>query len=184
MVYRFIVLSDEVDNFRRDIIIDSDATFYDLHEAILDSVNYTKDQMTSFFICDDDWAKKTEITLVEMDSNPEEDSYVMELVHLRDFIEEERQKLIYVFEYLTDRSFFIELREIVPGKKLEKAEVVRSDGKAPVQQTNSEELDFTANTASASFLDDEDLFDDEINLDEYSDEDFGDLIDGNPFDNY
>ena len=33
--------------------------------------------MTSFFICDDDWSKKTEITLVEMDTSSEEDSYVM-----------------------------------------------------------------------------------------------------------
>ena len=67
MLFRFLILSDEVDDFKREIKIDSEATFLDLHNAILDSVGYTKDQMCSFFICEDDWSKKTEITLVEMD---------------------------------------------------------------------------------------------------------------------
>ena len=53
MVYKFRLLSDEVENFRRDIEIDSEATFLELHKAILDSVNYPDDQMTSFFICND-----------------------------------------------------------------------------------------------------------------------------------
>jgi hypothetical protein len=182
MVYKFIILSDEVDNFRRDITIDSDATFFDLHNAILDSVGYTKDQMTSFFICDDDWSKKTEITLVEMDSNSEEDNYVMEKVRLREFLEDEKQKLIYVFEYLTDRLFFMELKEIIPGKNQKKAAVVRSDGKAPVQLLQMEELDFSASTFMPVV--DEDFFNDDINLDEYDAEDFGDLVDDSPFNNY
>ena len=33
--------------------------------------------MTSFFICDDDWEKGKEVTLEEMDDNPEIDSWVM-----------------------------------------------------------------------------------------------------------
>ena len=45
MVFRFLLLSDEVDDFKREIQIDSEATFLDLHNAILDSVGYTKDQM-------------------------------------------------------------------------------------------------------------------------------------------
>ncbi len=58
MVFRFLILSDETDDFVREIKIDAEATFLDLHNAILDSVNFTKDQMSSFFICDDDWSKK------------------------------------------------------------------------------------------------------------------------------
>ena len=54
MVFRFLILSDEVDDFKREIKIDSEATFLDLYNAIMDSVGYTKDQMCSFFICDDD----------------------------------------------------------------------------------------------------------------------------------
>ena len=61
MVYKFRIISDEVDDFLREIKIDSDASFYDLHEAILKCTNYKNDQMTSFFICDDDWEKASKI---------------------------------------------------------------------------------------------------------------------------
>ena len=55
MVYRFTIISDEVDDFIREIQIDSEATFFELHEAILKSAKYNDDQLTSFFICDEDW---------------------------------------------------------------------------------------------------------------------------------
>jgi hypothetical protein len=182
MVYRFVILSDEVDNFRRDITIDSDATFFDLHNAILESVGYTKDQMTSFFICDEDWSKETEITLIEMGSNPEEDSYIMENVRLSEFLEDEGQQLIYVFDYLADRSFFVKLREIIPGKSQKKAEIIRSDGQAPAQVSSIEDLSYTPQDTALDLGDD--FFEDTVNLDEYDEEDFGDLMEGNPFDNY
>ena len=47
MIYRFTLISDEVDDFIREIQIDPEATFYDFHEAILKSAGYTNDQMTS-----------------------------------------------------------------------------------------------------------------------------------------
>ena len=74
MVFRFLILSDEVEDFKREIQIDSEATFLELYEAIMDSVGYTKDQICSFFICEDDWSKTTEITLIEMDTTSEVDS--------------------------------------------------------------------------------------------------------------
>ena len=54
MIYRFTIISDEVDDFVREIQIDPEATFFDLHEAILKSVGYANDKMTYFFICNDD----------------------------------------------------------------------------------------------------------------------------------
>ena len=42
MIYRFTIISDEVDNFIREIQIDPEATFYDLHEAILKSTLMTR----------------------------------------------------------------------------------------------------------------------------------------------
>ena len=46
MIYRFTLISDEVDDFIREIKIDSEATFFDLHEAILKAAGYKDDQMT------------------------------------------------------------------------------------------------------------------------------------------
>ena len=78
MVYKFTLLSDEIDDFVRVIKIDPEATFLDLHNAILDSVNYEKNLMTTFFMCSDSWEKQQEITLVEMDSGSEYDNLVIE----------------------------------------------------------------------------------------------------------
>ena len=187
MIYKFVILSDEVDDFRRDILIDSDATFFELHEAILDSVGYTKDQMTSFFICDEDWIKEKEITLVEMDTSSEEDSYVMDSTRLSELLEEERQKLLYVFEYLTERSFFMELREIITGKSQPEAGCVLREGNPPDQTTEFEMLDERLNTriSATNHHFDDDLYDeDEFGMDDYDEEDFDNLSEGHPFDDF
>ena len=80
MVYRITFSCEEGDpDFRRvfEADADADATFLELHEAILKSVGYPDDQMTSFFMCNDEWEKGQEVTLVEMDSSFEYDNMVM-----------------------------------------------------------------------------------------------------------
>lgn len=140
MIYKFTIISDESDEFVREIQIDPEATFYDFHEAILASTGYTNDQMTSFFICDDDWEKETEITLEAMDDNPEIDSWVMKETRLNDLIEDEKQKLLYVFDYMTERCFFIELTEIITGKEIKSAKCTKKAGEAPKQIIDFEEM--------------------------------------------
>ena len=140
MIYRFTIISDEVDDFVREIQIDPEATFFDLHEAILKAANYTNDQMTSFFICDDDWEKEKEITLEEMDNNPEMDSWIMKETRLNELIEDGKQKLLYVFDYMTERCFFIELSEIITGKEIKGAKCTKKSGEAPKQTVDFEEM--------------------------------------------
>ncbi|HOO19057.1 MAG TPA: hypothetical protein PK296_02580, partial [Paludibacteraceae bacterium] len=94
MVFRFTILSDEVDDFIRVIDMDAEATFLDLHNAILDSVNFKKDELTSFFLCSDEWEKEQEITLIEMDTSSEYDNLVMDKVKLGDLLTDEKQKLL------------------------------------------------------------------------------------------
>lgn len=146
MIFRFLMLSDEADDFRREIQIDADATFYDFHKAIISSVNYQDGEMSSFFICSDDWEKETEITLMEMDTSSDEDSFIMEDSVLNDFLEDEKQKLMYVFDYLTERAFFIELREIITGKNLKEAVVTRSQGEPPAQIIDFNDIETSTST--------------------------------------
>jgi len=133
MVYRFLLLSDEADNFKREIQISSLATFLDLHDVILKATGYDPNQLYSFFICGDDWSKQTEVTLIEMDTSSEEDCYIMEDTSLEDLITDEHQKLLYVFDQLSERVFFIELREIITGKNLKEPVCSRSVGNPPQQ---------------------------------------------------
>jgi hypothetical protein len=133
MVFKFILLSDEVDDFLREIHIDSDATFLELNNAILDSVGYTKDQMTSFLICNDYWEAEQEITLMEMDTSSDVDSLVMDRVRVEEFASEEGQKLRFVFDMMNERSFFMELKEVKTRESLPAPICKRSKGNPPAQ---------------------------------------------------
>jgi hypothetical protein len=174
MIFRFLLLSDEVEDFKREIQISADATFFDLHEAIIKSVDYKEGEMASFFICSDDWEKEKEITLVEMDTSSDEDSYTMDTSVLNDFLEDEKQKLMYVFDYLTERAFFMELREIITGKDIEKATCTKSIGNPPAQT-----MDFDTVAASSATLDTGENFygDEGYDLDELDAEGFDGLDD-------
>ena len=186
MVYRFLLLSDEVDDFKREIIIDSEATFLELYNAILDSVGYTKDQMTSFFICDEDWSKLTEITLIEMDTSSDEDSYVMGETHLNEGLEEEGQKLMFVFDYLTERAFYMELREIIPGKNQSKAICSKSVGLPPEQMISFDDPSpILPSSSKINGIIDENFYGDEdFDISELDEEGFDGLgsVGGNPYD--
>lgn len=176
MIYRFTIISDEADDFVREIQIDPGATFFDFHQAILKSVNYANDQMTSFFICDEDWEKEQEITLEEMDTDSEMDSWVMSETTISELVEDEKQKLLYIFDYMTERCFFIELSEIITGKETKAAICTYKKGEAPKQTIDFEEL-----TAAGKSLDlDENFYgDQDFDLDEFDVEGF-DMNDNPP----
>ena len=181
MIYKFILVSDEEADFMREISISSEASFLELHEAILDSVNYEGGAITSFFTCSDDWEKEQEITLIEMDTDSDVDSYVMNETPISELVTDEHQKLLYVFDFLSDRAFFIELKEIVFGQDIDSAECTASLGEAP-EQYRLEEVEDIFETkakgkkAAISEFDDENFYGDEgFNEDEFDDESFSDL---------
>ena len=150
MIYNFRIVSDEVDNFKREIQIDADATFLDFRNAICDSVGYDKSQLSSFFICNDGWEREQEISLEDMGSDASEDVYLMEETPLVDFIEDEGQRLVWVFDYMTDRSFFIEMKRSVPGKHLMEPLCSVSMGKAPEQTVDMNEFDAKIDAKAAA----------------------------------
>lgn len=174
MIYKFLIVSDEVEDFKRVIKIDSDATFKELNDVILDSVGYTHDQMTSFFICEDDWEKVSEVTLVDMGKESDEDIWLMEKTRLSELIEDEGQRLMFVFDYLTDRAFFMELRETVFGEELETPVCIKSVGDAPVQVVDFEEVEKKiAQQASIDDLDADFYGTDDYDISELDEDSFG-----------
>lgn len=169
MIYRFGIISDEADDFYREIKIDSEATFFDLHEAILKSVGYKDDQLTSFFTCSDDWEKEKEVTLEDMGNSYEEDSWIMRDTKLNELLEDEKQKMIYVFDPLTERVFFIELAEIITGQDLDTAVCSKKQGQAPRQNIDFEEM---AVTGTSLDMDENFYGDQDFDLEEFDPEGF------------
>ncbi len=183
MIYKFVLISNEVDGFMREISIDSEAKFIDLNNAILDSVGFTKDGITSFFTCDDDWEKEQEISLIEMETGMDVDSYTMDETALSELISDEDQKLMYVFDNITDRAFYIQLKEIVPGKDMDEPKCTASTGNPPEQYKIEDFGDITkpvkggvpaGDDIDENFYGDENFDMDELDSDSFSDLNFDD----------
>lgn len=174
MIFNFRIVSDEVDNFKREIQIDAEATFLDLKNAICESVDYDKNQMSSFFICDDRWEKEREITLEDMGSDSSEDVYLMEDSVLSDFIEDEGQRLMFTFDYLTDRSFYIEMKKMITGRTLKDPVCTLAVGKAPAESVDLDEFDakIDAKAAAAAAAAAEDMGEEFFGSDSYNDDEF------------
>ncbi len=180
MIFTFRIVSDEVDNFKREIIIDATSTFLDLKNAICESVGYDKGQMSSFFLCDRNWEKEKEITYEDMGSDADQDVWLMEESVLSDFIDDEGQKLLYVFDYMTDRAFFIEMKEIQTGRSLKDPVCSLSLGQAPREFIDLDEFDAKADARAAAALAatdlDEDFYGDQgYNEDEFDAEGFDEM---------
>ena len=159
MIYKFNLISDEVSNFKLEIQIDADATFLSLRNAILDAVGYTKDQMDSFILCD-------------------EDIWLMDETPISDLIEDEGQRMMFVFDYLTNRAFFMEMKELIPSKHLADPLCSRKVGMPPKQNIDLDEFDSKiAKAAATTSIDDldadfygaEGFNEDELDLEGYDD---------------
>lgn len=172
MVYHFVILSDEVDDFRREINIDSEATFQELNDLLLATCKYKKDLMTSFFLCDDEWEKVQEITAMDMNEDPtREGAPLMDHTHLSDIITDEaahnKAKLLFEFDIMCERYLYIQLKEVEDHAHLMKPAVTLEKGKAPKQEGD---LDSMFKDLDTSDMYGEDGFnEDELDLEGYQD---------------
>ncbi len=139
MIFKFSLVSDEVANFKREIQIDGDDTFFDLHKIIMKCCGYGKTEITAFYLCNDWWDKKEQITLVEIETDSDVDSFVMEEEILSEWLDEEKQKLMFMFDYHGERGFYMELSEMILGKYLSKPTCSKKEGTPPLQFLEIEE---------------------------------------------
>ena len=181
MIYRLTIISNEVEDFVAEIQIDPYDTFLTLHEKMLELCGYEDNQPTSFTICTSNWKKLQTITLEETDTAADEDAYVMEDTALNDFLEDEKQQLVYTFDPAARRHLYIELTEIITGKSMRGAKVTKRHGNPP-QQTIDEDETYELNIpASRSSILDDDIYDDVVS-DEDIDNEGLDISEGQPFD--
>ena len=101
-----------------------------------------------------------------MGTDSDEDAYIMSDTELSEFLEDEKQHLVYTFDPLADRRFYIELSEIQTGKSLAKGKVTRSVGDAPVQTLDFDEMFARNPIVGGDIMDDDDLYGDEVSADE------------------
>ena len=87
--------------------------------------------------------------------------------------------MLYVFDPLSERVFFIELSEIITGKDLDKAVCSRKEGMPPAQTID---FDQQMNTNAALDLDENFYGDQEFDMEDFDPEGFDMGGGGNPYD--
>ncbi len=132
-VIAFRMISNEDPAFIRDYSVPARQNFLVFHHLIQENLDYDKDQIASFFICNDSWEKLTEITLFEVMDETHTEILVMEAVKLDDLIREPGQKLLYMYDVFSERVFFMEVMEIIESEENGSPKVLHEQGEPPQQ---------------------------------------------------
>lgn len=162
MLYHFLILSGEKEDFVREILINSDTTFLDFHEAIQESVGFDTSQIASFYISDVNWSKGQEIMLIKMDKRTGEDELIMQDVKLQDMVHSKKDRLIYQFDFFSNRGFFIELLSLSKDRSIAQPALIKSEGEAP-EQILLDDVGLDEVSSLLGLTDEDDEFGDEFN---------------------
>lgn len=111
MIYKIRIILDAEEDIFRDIEIQETVSMEDLHDAITQAFGFLGDEMASFYTCDEQWNQEEEIALFDMSENGSE-LRLMNQVLLSEVLNEFSPKLIYVYDFLSMWTFFVELADI------------------------------------------------------------------------
>lgn len=139
MTQKFTLFSQESEDFVLEIKIDACATFKDLHHLILEACRFEEKGNHSFLICNEDWHVEQKILLHDDGKNRnDEDIFLMSDTILGDFLEDEGQRIAYIFDTEDQRFFLMELTENIFGKPQPYPIVSRRHGTPPAQSLEEE----------------------------------------------
>lgn len=113
MIYRFRVIldNDTEEDIFRDLEIREDDTLEDLHNIITQSFGFDGSEMASFYVSDHQWNQGEEISLFDLSEDGS--ARLMNETAINDVAHEVSPKLIYVYDFLSMWTFYVELAEIV-----------------------------------------------------------------------
>ncbi len=115
MIYKIRIILDAKEDIFRDIEIDASNSMEEFHNAIAQSFGFLGNEMASFYTCDEEWIQDEEIALFDMSENGS-DVKLMNETFLEDVMTENSPKLIYVYDFLSMWTFFVELADMVENE--------------------------------------------------------------------
>ncbi len=166
MIYLFRIISDENPIFFRDLVADSSDTFLKFHHTLQKDLGYDPTQLASFFLTNHQWEKQQEITLIDMMPDPGISTFTMDQTTLGEHLQDLNQRMIYVFDFFSDRAFFIELIETSDETSPKETPFIgHSKGDPPPQLALERLLDEDADDNLFDGDEEEDLRPDDLDLD-------------------
>ncbi len=112
MIYKIrVYLETNNGNVFRDIEIQGNAVLEDLHNVIMQSFDFEGTELAAFYLTDEELNQGMEIPLFNLDdSNPANN--MMSDTQIKEVLDENNPKLIYIYDFLSLWRFLIELMEI------------------------------------------------------------------------
>lgn len=164
MVYRFRIIldNDTEDSIFRDIEIRETDTLEDLHNIIIQSFGFDGSEMASFYVSNDLWEQGEEISLFDL--SEDESARLMNETALDSIVNEAQTKLIYVYDFMSMWTFFVELAEIV--------EEVEGHDYPNLMFVQGQVPDDAPEKIFEADEDDEEYLDDDFDLNDYDNLDF------------
>ena len=111
MIYKLRLILDTKEDVIREIAVNQSDSLEDLHNTIVNAFGFDGTEMASFYMTDDNWNQGAEIPLFDMSENS--DAVTMQHFIISDVIDTEKTKLIYVYDFFSMWSFFVELVDII-----------------------------------------------------------------------
>ncbi|AWX43417.1 hypothetical protein HME9304_00405 [Flagellimonas maritima] len=111
MIYKIRIILDAEEDIFRDLEIEDSNTLEEFHNAITQAFGFGGSEMASFYTCDEEWNQDEEIALFDM-SESGSDIRLMNETVLEDVLTEQNPKLIYVYDFFSMWTFFVELADI------------------------------------------------------------------------
>lgn len=139
MLYTFRILIDYEKDVFRDVICRQDQSFMDLNKAIIEAFSFKGDQMTSFYMSNENWDKGEEI--VQFDMGFEDEVKIMETTLLKDMVKEDDQKILFIYDFLKLWIFYIELISVSEEKKGDYPQITNRLGISPKEDEKTEDFE-------------------------------------------
>lgn len=108
MAYKVRVILNMEEDAIRDIAIDEISNLEDLHNAIINAYGFSGEEMAAFYRSDENWNQGEEFPLFDMSEGLDQ-KIQMKDIPLHSVLHENHDKLLYVYDFLTMWSFYVEL---------------------------------------------------------------------------
>jgi len=163
MAYKIRVILDVKQDVFRDIIVNETINLEELHFTIAKSFGFKGQEMASFYLTDATWEQGEEIPLFDM--SEDENSFSMTNCITSMVLKKEGDKLIYIYDFFSMWTFFVELTEIIDENKENLPLIALSFGNTPDEAPEKQFIGENTDEDNFDAFDDENNFEDLDNID-------------------
>lgn len=138
MIHHYHVSSEVEETFSLDFEIQADATFAQLMDLLIDTLDFDPASIGMFYLCDDRWQNIGQVASSDFFETDAGNQYNIESSRLEDLLDETGARVRYLYDLFEDRYLRLQLVKIHSGS-LPSPHIISLEGKKP-RQTNPEEF--------------------------------------------